>query len=758
MKHNLLSVSQMCDQGHKVTFDSQKCEIRKEGSGKLVATAARTSSNIYVLSEIGNEKCCLGKEDESWLWHRRMGHIHFDNLVKVSKREAVREMPQITKPTNTLCKHCQQGKKTKTRFKSKEYSTTRPLEIVHTDLVGPTKTKGLKGEKYFMLLVDDYTRMTAVFFLKNKSEAFENFKIYKEMVENEMDSKIKCLRYDNGGEFTSKEFMDYCNNHGIKRQFFIARTPQQNGVVERKNRTVQEMAQTMLMDSKLTDIFWTQAVHTTVHIQNRVMLRNNTDKTPYELWKGRPTNVKHFRVFGSKCYIKREDGGMGKFDSRVDKGVLVGYSSTRKSYKCYNLRLNKVVESINVTIDETGRPESKEENESMKQPLEEEAEDEKEVEEEDEENLTEAEEQVQQVSPKTPSKRVQKNHPSDQIIRNKDAGVETRRRIHSPEQTHLALLSTIEPNCFEEASKDESWNKAMDEELDQIEKNDTWELVPRPKNKNVIGTKWVFRNKLNEDGQVTRNKARLVCKGYAQVEGIDFEETFSPVARMEAICFLLAYACSKNIKMYQMDVKSSFLNGELEEEVYIEQPEGFQLSENADYVCKLKKALYGLKQAPRAWYSRLDKYLQQAGFRKGSADNNLYIKVSQGNILLIEVYVDDIIFGSDDDRLSQKFAKDMQNEFEMSLLGELSFFLGLQIRQSNQGIFISQTKYIREMLKRFGMEDCKPVITPMQTSCKLRKDDDSKSTDQRQYRSMIGSLLYVTTSRPDVMQAVGQVA
>jgi hypothetical protein len=227
----------------------------------------------------------------------------------------------------------------------------------------------------------------------------------------------------------------------------------------------------------------------------------------------------------------------------------------------------------------------------------------------------------------------------------------------------------------------------MDEELDQIEKNDTWELVPRPKNKNVISTKWVFMNKLNEDGQVTRNKARLVCKGYAWIEGIDFEETFSPVARMEAICFVLAYACSKNVKVYQMDVKSSFLNGELEEEVYIEQPEGFQLSKNTNYVCKLKKALYGIKQAPRAWYSRLDKYLQQVGFRKGSVDNNLYIKVIQGNILLIEVYVDDIIFGSDDDRLSQKFAKDMQNEFEMSLLGELSFFMGLQIRQSNQGNF-----------------------------------------------------------------------
>jgi hypothetical protein len=201
---------------------------------------------------------------------------------------------------------------------------------------------------------------------------------------------MKCLRSDNGGEFTSKEFMDYCNIHGIKRQFSVARTPQQNGVVERKNMKIHEITWTMLMDSKLTDIFWTHVVDTIVHIQNRVMLKNNTDKTPYELWKGRLANVKHFIVFGSKCYIKREDGKTGKFDSCVDKGVLVGYSSTRKEYKCYNLRLNKVVESINITIDETGRPESKEEeNESMEQLFEEDTEDEKEVEEEYEENLIE---------------------------------------------------------------------------------------------------------------------------------------------------------------------------------------------------------------------------------------------------------------------------------------------------------------------------------------------------------------------------------
>jgi hypothetical protein len=182
---------------------------------------------------------------------------------------------------------------------------------------------------------------------------------------------------------------------------------------------------------------------------------------------------------------------------------------------------------------------------------------------------------------------------------------------------------------------------------------------------------------------------------------------------MEAIILALDYAYSKNIKVYQIDMKLTFLNGDLEEKFYIEQPEGFRFSEKENYVCKLKKDLYGLKQAPIAWYSRLDRYLQQQGFRKGNVDNNIYIKVDQDSILIIEVYVDDITFGSDDDRINQFFSKDMQDEFEMSFLGELTFFLGLHIRQRNKGIFNSQTKYIREMLKKFGMIDCKPVCTPM---------------------------------------------
>jgi transposase InsO family protein len=183
--------------------------------------------------------------------------MNFDNLVNINKKEVVREMPEISKPTNTLCKHCLQGKKPRTKFKSKEYSTTKPLEIVHIDLCGPTRTKGLNGEKHFMLLVDDYARMIAILFLKKKSKAFEHFKIYKEMVETETELKTKCLRSNNGGKFASKEFMEFFSEHEIKRQFSIARTPQQNGFIERKKKKVQEMARTMLKDSNLGDIFWT---------------------------------------------------------------------------------------------------------------------------------------------------------------------------------------------------------------------------------------------------------------------------------------------------------------------------------------------------------------------------------------------------------------------------------------------------------------------------------------------------------------------
>ncbi|KAK6139122.1 hypothetical protein DH2020_027135 [Rehmannia glutinosa] len=255
----------------------------------------------------------------------------------------------------------------------------------------------------------------------------------------------------------------------------------------------------------------------------------------------------------------------------------------------------------------------------------------------------------------------------------------------------------------------------MQEELNQFERNKVWELVQRPIHQNVIGTKWVFRNKMNEEVSVVRNKARLVAKGYCQEEVIDFDETFALVARLEAIRMFLAYAAHKNFTVYQIDVKSAFLNGLLEEEVYVEQPLGFEQKTLGDKVYKLKKALYGLKQAPRAWYDTLSQFSTDNGFTKGKDRTLLRIQDGE-SILLVQIYVDDIIFGSTNKELCDKFSNLMQGKFEMSMMGELTFFLGLQVKQLKDGTFISQTKYTRDLIKKFGMEEKSYVKIPINTS------------------------------------------
>jgi transposase InsO family protein len=249
----------------------------REDTRKLVGIVPRTPENVYILDAKLNEECHINSIDESWLWHRRVGHINLNNILKVNNLGAVRNLPNIIKRSNAMCRHCQLGKQTRIRFKAKEYTTSKPLELVHIDLCGPTRTKSLQGEYYFMLFIDDFSRMGWIFFLKEKLEALNKFKAFKTLVENEKETKIKCLRSDNGGEFTSKKFDVFCETHGIKRQFFAAKTPQQNEIAERKNITIQEAARTMLNEAKLSNGYWREVVSTKVYILNRGQLRVNSD-------------------------------------------------------------------------------------------------------------------------------------------------------------------------------------------------------------------------------------------------------------------------------------------------------------------------------------------------------------------------------------------------------------------------------------------------------------------------------------------------
>ncbi|KAD3066742.1 hypothetical protein E3N88_34622 [Mikania micrantha] len=345
-----------------------------------------------------------------------------------------------------------------------------------------------------------------------------------------------------------------------------------------------------------------------------------------------------------------------------------------------------------------------------------------------------------------------KNHPLEQILGDLSKGVQTRSQI-SNFCLHAAFLSQTKPSKYQEALKDNNWVEAMQDELLQFKRQNAWTLCPLPDGKYPIGTRWVFRNKTDDRCIVIKNKARLVVQGYCQEEGIDYDETFAPVARLEAIRLFLAFAISHNIKVYQMDIKSDFLYGTIKEEVYVCQPPGFDDVHHPDWVYKLDMALYGLKQAPRAWYDTLSQFLLSNKFSQGTIDKTLFMKRVDKELFLVQIYVDDIIFGSTKPSLCEQFSKLMSSKFEMSALSELKTFLGLQVKQTPHGTFIHQSKYVKDLLNKFDMNDCKIISTPMATSLGICPDDNGEPVDQTLYRCMIGSLMYLTASRPDIMYA-----
>ena len=462
----------------------------------------------------------------------------------------------------------------------------------------------------------------------HKNDAFKAFKRYAKQVQNEKSLKITSIRSDHGGEFQNSLFEEFCEENGIFHNFSAPRTPQQNGVVERKNRSLVELARTMLSDSSLPKYFWADAVSTACYVSNRVIIRPILKKTPYEIYKGRKPNISHFHIFGCKCFVLNNDkDNLGKFDEKSDEGIFLGYSLSSKSFRIYNKRTLTIEESMHVSFDESNT--SKEEvvicddDDSIDLPHENSCEGGKIV---NPEQTHELSHQNGNDDGLLQEWRTHRDHPIDNIIGDISKGVSTRLNLKDA-CLNMAFVSQVEPTKVAQALEDDQWILAMQEELNQFERNEVWELVPNPGNKRIIRTKWVFKNKMDENGIITRNKARLVAQGYNQEEGIDFEETFAPVARLEAIRLLLAYACSLDFELFQMDVKSAFLNRFINEEVYVKQPPGFEDFKHPNHVFKLKKALYGLKQAPRAWYDRLSAFLCEKGFVKGKVDTTLFIKM-----------------------------------------------------------------------------------------------------------------------------------
>nr|GFA47300.1 hypothetical protein [Tanacetum cinerariifolium] len=531
----------------------------------------------------------------------------------------------------------------------------------------------------------------------------------------------------------------FCQMKGIKREFSVSKTLQQNGVAKRKNKTLIEAVRTMLADSLLPTAFWTEAINTACYIHNRVLVTKPHNKTPYELLIGRSPNLDYMRPFWCPVTILNTLDPLGKFEGKADEGFLVRYSVNSKAFRVFNSRTRKVKENLHIKFLEnkpnvTGRglewlfdidsltismnyepittgnqtnhdADDKDADEvpgkgdkgvskvgsnDLSVPSLEETDifndvyDDREVgAEADTNNL----EHSTVVSP-IPTIRVHKDHPKEQIIGDLNLATQTRRMINFSEENVVTL-------------------------------------VDLPNGKMAIRTKWVPRNKKDGRGIVIRNKERLVAQGYTQEEGIDYDDVFAPVARIEAISLFLAYASFMRFLVYQMDVKSAFMYDTIEDEMYVCQPPGFEDPHFPNKVCKVEKVLYGLHQAPRAWYETLSTYLLENRFRRGTINKTLFIKKDRDDILLVQVYVDDIIFWSTNKSLCDEFEQMMHKRFQMSSIWELTFFLGLQT-----------------------------ASTPMEPNKALIKDEEAEDVYVHLYRLNIRSLMYLIASSPDIIFAV----
>ncbi|KAJ9566079.1 hypothetical protein OSB04_002045 [Centaurea solstitialis] len=560
--------------------------------------------------------------------------------------------------------------------------------------------------------------------MRHKSETFEKFKEYQNEVQNLLDKRIKFLRSDRGGEYLSEEFDNHLMECGIVSQLTPPYTPQMNGVSERRNRTLLDMVRTMMCHSSLPISFWGHALETAAHILNRAPTKS-VEKTPYELWKGKKPNISFLKIWGCEVYVKRPTSE--KLKPKSDKCFFVGYPKTTVGYYFYNPEENKVFVARNGKfLEEKFLSLENTRKDVDLQPIEE----------------------VQ-----------------TQDLRRSS-------RVRQEPDRYLGFLVSQdsgdlnEPTSYGEAvsgSESEQWQEAMKAEMQSMYDNQVWELTDLPQHCKAVGRKWVFKKKTDMDGNVHTFKARLVAKGFTQTHGIDYDETFSPVAMLKSIRILMAISAYFNYEIWQMDVKTAFLNGKLTEDVYMEQPEGFEDPKNPNKVCKLLKSIYGLKQASRSWNLHFDERIKEFGFTKSEFEPCVYTKFSGSIVTFVVLYVDDILLIGNDVPTLQSVKSWLSKCFQMKDLGEAAYILGIKIyrNRSRRLIGLSQSTYIDKILKKFRMDESKKGFIPMQhaivlskTQCPVSSQDQDKMKSVP-YASAIGSIMYaMLCTRPDVAYSV----
>ena len=746
LSYSLLSVSKVSEAGKITKFNRIGCEILNKEK-KVIATATRVGNLYYLEYCRKGQNLNVAKNNNEMLWHRRYGHISEQNLKSLANSELVEHFRYNSMKNIGFCESCIGGKQHRTPFGASERQTCDLLELVHSDVCGKISESSIGGAQYFLTFTDDKSRYSWVYMLKTKDQVFEYFLEWKNLVEKATKKKVVTLRTDNGGEYTSTQFEEYLKAEGIRHELTVPKTPQQNGVAERLNRTLVEMARSMLLDAKLPKKFWAEAVSTAVYLKNRSPSKP-LSKTPYEVWNGRKPKVNHLRVFGSDAYAHVPRDERGKFDSKTRKCIMVGYGMITKGYRLYDPTDRKIVHSRDVQFNEQVK-------ECGQSP--------QDVSDQDYRLIAEFSE----------TSDIESNSDATQPMADEVPDPEMPRRSTRPrkqpdfyglEHSNVSEIA-CSPTSYQEATagpNKEHWKAAMQTEMMSLKENDVWDLVKLPADKKVVGSKWVYKVKTGADGSVQRYKARLVAQGFTQKYGTDFDETFCPVVRQESLRLLMALSVQHGLTLHQFDVTTAFLNGTLDEEVYMQQPQGFTCQGKEELVCKLKKSIYGLKQSPRCWNSTLDAYLKKLGFVQTASDPCIYYQKTDKDIVYIGVYVDDIILAGRDEKRLQEIKGDFSKKFDIKDLGELKYFLGMKVVQikGNNYIWIGQPAYTKNLMKSYGMQDSNPTSTPVDVNSKLQpaKDTD-EPLNQTKYQSAVGSLMYLAVStRPDISYAVNNLA
>jgi len=721
--------------------------------GEKLHAIAKLQHNAYILQTadpIVAQRAKVDQKHGTLLdWHRRLGHISFDKVKQLENDHP--EMVIDGGRTNPTCVSCVAAKLTRNPNSSPATrTTTAPLQLVHTDLAGPMKTTSLGGARYYLLFIDDYSRYTMVYILHQKSETFSKFREYKALVENYHDKKIKALRSDNGGEYTSNQFSKFLRDSGISHEKTAPYSPEQNGVSERANRTLVGRAKAMILDSQTSDNLWAEAIHTAVYLHNRSPT-SAKNKVPYELWTGQHPDLSRLIPFGTPAIyhipIRRT-----KWQSSGEQCKVVGYEGTNQ-YRVIargrititrDIRIIKRAKEMETTetvgeepanaIDIESDTESEEETVSLKKnkPL---------------------------VIPTLASTRT----------RRETAGKFTSTRFQK--EAFLATARTLDPDeppSYTEAlnsAQAPQWMAAIEDELKSIMDNQTWELTELPKGRTPVKCRWTFRVKRGAGGEVIKYKARLVAKGFTQRYGIDYLETFAPVVKLTSLRIILALAAARDYEVDQTDIKSAYLLAKLDEDIYMDIPEGLRVDRDADKkVCKLLKGLYGLKQSGRMWNQEWDRHLVgTCGFTRSKDDHAVYLKKSakSEDYCWVLIWVDDVLWIGPRGMVDEAKAQ-LAKQFPVTDLGTAHFFLGIEIirKRDYHQISLQQNAYIQKILERFNLANAHTVSTPLNPGSRLEgpgtPNAEDEEVDETVYRSMIGSLMYLMLcTRPDIAFAVG---